>query len=131
MTAAGRYTRQDRGDRGAYDRRLPREIASLTPARAWALERLGRESGLETGSVWELGGRYHPSRGLTPEVVHAFAVEVRGQRPAERSLHWVSLAAAAAGARDLRDGHLLPLVLRAAHALGLLGPRGPAADAGP
>jgi hypothetical protein len=111
--------------------RLPREIASLTPARAWALERLGREYGLDTGSVWELGGRYHPSPGLTPEVVHAFAVEVRGQRSAERSLHWVSLADAAAGARELRDGHLLPLVLRAAHALGLLGPRGPAADAGP
>jgi len=100
--------------------RLPRVVASLTPARKWVVERLGREYGVATGGLWELGGRYHPSPGLTPEVVHPLAVEVIDEAPAERALHWVRLRDAAAHAPVLRDGHLLTLVLRAAHALGLL-----------
>jgi hypothetical protein len=98
--------------------RLPRELASLTPARAWVLERLRREHGLTLGGVYELGGRYHPSPGVTPEVVHPMAVEVVAEAPAERPLLWVDLRDAAAHAAALRDGHLRTLAQRAAHALG-------------
>jgi hypothetical protein len=98
--------------------RLPRELASLTPARAWVLERLRREHGLTPGGVYELGGRYHPSPGVTPEVVHPVAVEVVAEAPAERPLLWVDLRDAAAHAAALRDGHLRTLAQRAAHALG-------------
>jgi SAM-dependent methyltransferase len=99
--------------------RLPREVASLTPARAWVCERLGREHGLTLGATYELGGRYHPSPGLTPEVVHALAVEVVAEAPAERPLLWLDLAEAAAHAGELRDGHLRTLAQRAAHAMGV------------
>jgi ubiquinone/menaquinone biosynthesis C-methylase UbiE len=100
--------------------RLPRSVATMTPARAFMRERLAAEYGVESGSLWELGGRWHPSPGATPEVVHAVAVEVTAERSARRSLRWVPLADAVASRAQLRDGHLRIVALRAAHALGVL-----------
>jgi hypothetical protein len=102
--------------------RLPREVASLTPAREWVRERLQAEYGVVGGEIWELGGRYHPSPGVTPEVVHALAIEIVGRKTdGQRTLTWVTLRDAMANRADLRDGHLRTVVLRAAHALGLMG----------
>jgi hypothetical protein len=101
--------------------RLPREVAAMGPARAWVRQRLLREYGLRAGEVWELGGRYHPSAGLTPEVVHALAAEVAEDAPGERALLWVPLREAARAVHTLQDGHLRTVALRAAHALGLPG----------
>ena len=98
--------------------RLPRDVDGITSSRAWVRERLESEYGLTGGEVWELGGRYHPSPGLTPEVVHPLAVEVREERAGERRLLWARLEDVAAHAEEVRDGHLLTLALRAAHALG-------------
>jgi hypothetical protein len=102
--------------------RLPREVTSITPARDWARARLGAEYGAVCGETWELGGRYYPTPGLTPEVVHPLAIEVIGETASrgQRSLAWVSLRDAIANRGELRDGHLRIVVLRAAHALGLL-----------
>ena len=70
---------------------------------------------------WDLGGRYHPSPGVTPEVVYPMAVEVAAERPAAaRALAWVRLDDAVRGLSHLHDGHLRVVVLRAAHALGRL-----------
>jgi hypothetical protein len=99
--------------------RLPREVATMTAAREWIRERLAREYGAHIGETWELGGRYHPSPGLTPEVVRALAVEVTAETRAERALMWLPLADTARHAHVLQDGHLRTLVLRAAHALGM------------
>jgi hypothetical protein len=100
--------------------RLPRDVTSLTPARNWIVARLQSEYGARAAGVWELGGRYHPSPGLTPEVVHPLAVEVSNESGGARNLCWVPLREAVRHADELRDGHLLILALRAAHALGLL-----------
>jgi hypothetical protein len=99
--------------------RVPRELASWNAARAWVAERLLGEYGVRAADVWELGGRYHPSPGLTPEVVHPLAVEVAEEVGGERGLLWLRLQEAVSHAGELRDGHLLILVLRAAQALGL------------
>lgn len=108
--------------------RLPRNITSLTPAREWAQKRLSEEYGVECSDVWELGGRYYPSPGLTPEVVFPLAVEVACERRRPRTLTWVSLAEAVSHLDTLVDGHLRIAALRAAHALsvldGLVGGRG-------
>jgi SAM-dependent methyltransferase len=98
--------------------RLPREVDGIASSRAWVRERLAREYGLTCGEVWELGGRYHPSPGLTPEVVHPLALEVGQESDGERRLLWVRLEDVAAHTEEVRDGHLLTLALRAAHALG-------------
>ncbi|HUS65743.1 MAG TPA: methyltransferase domain-containing protein [Kofleriaceae bacterium] len=100
--------------------RLPHAVAGEGAARAWALERLATEYGADGGDVWELGGPYHPSPGVTPEVVHPFAVEVRSERPAPRRLTWIPLDEVPRNLGDLLDGHLRIAALRACHALGLL-----------
>jgi SAM-dependent methyltransferase len=100
--------------------RLPREVKTTTPARAWMLERLAADYGVEAGSTWELGGRWHPSPGATPEVVHAVAVEVKAEREGAQRLRWVRLADAVTSRGSLRDGHLRVAALRCAHALGVI-----------
>jgi SAM-dependent methyltransferase len=97
--------------------RLPRHLATTTPARAWIADRLRADYGLRCGDTFELGGRYHPSPGLSPEAVWPVAFEVLGCEAAPRSLLWVPLADLAAASDLLLDGHLRVLARRAAHAL--------------
>lgn len=100
--------------------RLPRETASMTAAIQWIRDRVAAEYGLECGEAWELGGRYFPSLGITPEVVHPIAFAVVGEGRGERPLSWVRLAELVAERDRIREGHLRIASLRAAHALGLL-----------
>ncbi|MBM4376206.1 MAG: class I SAM-dependent methyltransferase [Deltaproteobacteria bacterium] len=105
--------------------RVPREVRGVELARAFVRERLRVEYGLEVGALWELGGRYHPSPGVTPEVVHPLAVEVTAHHAdAPSRLRFVPLDALIQGRHALRDGHLRIATMRAAHALGLLGDGG-------
>ncbi len=98
--------------------RLPRDVTGIRASRQWIQERLLAEYGAVVSSVWELGGPYHPSPGVTPELVFPLAVCVRQMdAAAKRPLHWVPLSELVLGRSELRDGHLLTLVLRAAHAL--------------
>ena len=100
--------------------RLPRSITARRAARAWIGERLIREYGLRARNWWELGGRYHPSPGVTPERVEPFAVEVEPAGAAERNILWVPLADIVRTPELLIDGHLRIVAFRSAHALGLL-----------
>ena len=97
--------------------RLPRDLASTSPARAWIADCLRTGYGLRLGDSFELGGRYHPSPGLSPEAVWPVAFEVLGRDPAPRALLWLPLAELAAAADLLTDGHLRVVTRRAAHAL--------------
>jgi ubiquinone/menaquinone biosynthesis C-methylase UbiE len=101
--------------------RLPADIATITPAREWLRARLEQEHGLTSGEFWDLGGHYHPSPGITPEVVYPMAVEVLREASGARPLAWVRLKDAVEHVEQLRDGHLRIVALRAAHALGLFG----------
>lgn len=98
--------------------RLPKDVRFVHDARTFLAERLLAEHGVRAGNVWELGGRYHPSAGLSPEVVYPMAVEVL---EAGDTLCWVPLKSVGAHRDDLFDGHLRIAALRAAHAMGLLG----------
>jgi SAM-dependent methyltransferase len=100
--------------------RLPRAVAAITPACAWVRARLEDEYGLALGGTWELGGPFRPSAGVTPETVYPLAVEATGAGGRGRALHWVDLRDAVAHRATLRDGHRRVVLLRAAHALGLL-----------
>jgi hypothetical protein len=96
-------------------------LTSLTPARAWALDRLQSEYGVTPLEDFTLGGPYYPSPGLTPEVVHplAVAVDPRADSARLRPLTWVRLDVLVASVGQVRDGHLRIVTLRAAHALGV------------
>lgn len=102
--------------------RLPRNLAGLDEAWSFVAARLAREHGMTVGERWALGGPYAPSAGLTPELAHPWAFAVRSIRGGARSLTWVSLAECVAGRASIADGHARVVLLRAAHALGLLEP---------
>jgi SAM-dependent methyltransferase len=100
--------------------RVPRTIAGLRASRAWVRARTETEHGLELGECYELGGRFHPSSGTTPELVFPLALEVLGEREAATALVWIELRELIAADALQRDGHTRVLAWRAAHALGLL-----------
>jgi SAM-dependent methyltransferase len=100
--------------------RLPATIDTMHAAQAWLGEHLLTEYALQVGEVWPLGGRYHPSAGATPEVVHPLAVDVIGERGGGRPLLWAPLRPLLREPWLLLDGHLRILAWRSAHALGLL-----------
>lgn len=101
--------------------RLPVDVANMMAARQWVRDRIHAEYKLETGEMFELGGRYHPSSGMSPEVVFPLAIEILGEKaPPGQSLFWIPLSQAASYASEIHDGHLRTVTLRAAHALGFL-----------
>ena len=100
--------------------RLPTEICEWSPMIDWIRNRVEREHDILVGRHWPLGGRYHPSAGLTPEYVVPLFFEVSGIGESADSLRWVPLGELVEARNQMRDGHLKVSVLRAAHALGLL-----------
>jgi SAM-dependent methyltransferase len=100
--------------------RLPRSVGSLPQAIDHVRGRLRAEYGVVSGRAWELGGPYHPSSGVTPEVVYPLAFEVTEVEVGERPITWVRLQDAVQNADQLVDGHLRIVAFRAAHALGLI-----------
>lgn len=101
--------------------RLPFAVESPRAMHSWVLERIDADYGLRGTAVRELGGRYHPTPGLTPEAVCPLAIAVEELRERPANLHWVSLRELVAADEIMLDGHLRVVAFRAAHALGLLG----------
>lgn len=93
--------------------RLPRSISTLDAALAHGLARLEAEHHLRVRRAAPLGGRYHPSLGVTPEVVYPYVVDVADVgaaselcfRPLDDAL-----------SLQLVDAHLLTALYRLAHA---------------
>jgi SAM-dependent methyltransferase len=107
--------------------RLPREVllarAPIRAAEAFVRERYRVEHGLEVQEIAELGGRYHPSAGATPEVVHPWLVVVAGRAEGvtpRRSLRFVPVEDALAHADAIVDGHLRVASLRVGAMFALL-----------
>lgn len=97
--------------------RLPHDIAGPSAGVTFVRERLLKEYGVTfEDSAW-LGGRYHPSTGATPEVVHPLALEVSSIRTGLRPLTWVPVHALVRAPGWLADGHLRIAVERCAHLL--------------
>ena len=98
--------------------RLPRDVVGIRDSRSWISGKMRQEYGAVFTEAWELGGAYFPSPGVTPEVVYPLAVQVDYLEPhAPLQLNWVPLTQLVRNRGRLQDGHLLTLVLRAAHAL--------------
>jgi hypothetical protein len=101
--------------------RLPRTLARLDEVPAFIAERLREEFSLTVRRTWELGGSYHATPGVTPELVWPFAVEVEADAACDSRLHWVPLEVLVSQLDAVRDAHLLVVAWRLAHALGVLG----------
>ncbi len=100
--------------------RLPRAVKEVGAAIDWTRECLAENYGVRASDFVQLGGKYFPSPGVTPEAVHLFAVPVIEESQAVRQLQWFSLDDLTASIDLVRDGHLRIAVNRSAHSLGLL-----------
>lgn len=98
--------------------RLPHGISGPDAGRDFVRTRLRDEYGASIEDTAWLGGRYHPSTGATPEVVHPIAVEVGEVEDEHRPLTWVPLFELVTAPQWLLDGHLRIAVQRCAHMLG-------------
>ncbi|PTL79948.1 methyltransferase domain-containing protein [Vitiosangium sp. GDMCC 1.1324] len=101
--------------------RLPRTLTHLSQVPAFIAERLREEFSVSVRKAWELGGSYHATPGVTPELVWPFAVEVEAGSAEDPRLHWVPLEVLLGELDGVLDAHLLVVAWRLAHALGVLG----------
>jgi hypothetical protein len=100
--------------------RIPKECPTLRAASTWVRDQLAASYGLTVTAMTELGGRYQPSCGITPEIAYPMAVGVSCTGTGPSRLHWVRLIEIIQGLGRIQDGHLRILALRAAHALGVI-----------
>lgn len=98
--------------------RVPFEVEHIADLPAFLAKQLRREFGVGAQQVWELGGAYFPTPGVTPELVYPFAVEIEGGDASHSSLHWARLDAVVAHLHLVQDAHSLLALHRLAHALG-------------
>ena len=100
--------------------RLPPSVTHLSEVPHYLQGALREDFDLDARRVWELGGAYLPTSGVTPEVVYPFAVEVNADECAGAGLQFVLLNELTAQSWLLQDAHLLVATYRLAHALGVL-----------
>ncbi|WP_395844008.1 methyltransferase domain-containing protein [Cystobacter fuscus] len=101
--------------------RLPRTLSHLSQVPAFAAERLREEFSVTVRRAWELGGPYHTTPGVTPELAWPFAVEIEADAACDSRLRWLPLETLISRLDDGMDAHLLVVAWRLAHALGVLG----------
>lgn len=100
--------------------RVPFDITHLAALPTFLTQQLRREFGVGVQQVWELGGAYFPTPGVTPELVYPFAVEVEAEDFAASTLHWAKLDTVMEDLDLVQDAHSLIALHRLAHALGRL-----------
>ncbi len=101
--------------------RLPRTLTGLEQVPAFIAGRLREEFSVSVRRTWELGGSYHATPGVTPELVWPFAVEVEADAACDSRLRWMPLEVLVGQLDAVQDAHLLVVAWRLAHALGVLG----------
>ena len=97
--------------------RLPRSMKSQAELPGFLTSVLGRDFALAVRSVWELGGPYFSSPGVTPEVVYPFVVEVDAAQFRSSPLHFIDCETLDDKLHQLHDAHLLLSAHRLRHAL--------------
>ncbi len=98
--------------------RVPGEVQGRLATWRWVQQQLREEYGLHAARCGYLGGPYHPSAGLTPELVTPlFTSDTTVVAASRRTLHWVRLRELIAERDKIVDGHTRIASLRVAHAL--------------
>jgi hypothetical protein len=100
--------------------RLPREIKTMDEGKAYVQEQMKQYFGTTSRRVWELGGAYHSSSGVSPETVYPVVMEIDAASQPPGDLQWVELGDLLRERRNIRDGNLTAGAFRLGHALGLL-----------
>jgi hypothetical protein len=83
------------------------------------IERMNSDFGVRVSRLWELGGSYFPTPGITPETVYPFVAEVEASDVLGSRLHFVNVSQLVNKLDLVQDAHLLIAICRFAHAVGL------------
>jgi hypothetical protein len=98
--------------------RLPREITHKSDIVTFLASRFELDFHADVRQLWELGGSYFTSAGVTPEIVYPFAAELDATTAHRSDLTFFNLAALLSRTNQLHDAHLLIVLNRLGHALG-------------
>lgn len=97
--------------------RLPRSLESVRELPAFISSAMHREFALTVQNIWELGGPYFSSPGVTPEVVYPFVVEVDASDVKSSNLRFIEIGVLDRQLDLIHDAHLLIAAYRLRHAL--------------
>jgi ubiquinone/menaquinone biosynthesis C-methylase UbiE len=100
--------------------RLPKTISHKFDIRPFLREKFPKDFNVAVENLWELGGSFFTSAGITPEIVYPFAVELNAETLPETDVHFFNLKDLLSKIDEIQDAHLLILLNRLAHALGCL-----------
>jgi hypothetical protein len=97
--------------------RLPKTTNHLAEVPEFLRDVMQRDFDLTVQHIWELGGSYFASPGVTPEVVYPYLAEVEATEAQRSTLRFVELQELISKVDLLSDAHLLIAIYRATHAL--------------
>ena len=97
--------------------RLPRSLRHVMELPSFLRRRMLQDFNLQVREVWELGGAYFASPGVTPESIYPFVVEIDGTTLAGTDLSFIALNDLKQTVDQIQDGHLLIAACRLIHAL--------------
>jgi hypothetical protein len=100
--------------------RLPFSIEHKFDLEPFLRERFPIDFRTEVNKVWELGGSYFTSAGVTPEIVYPMAVELKAENLTKTDLRFFKTVHLLDNENNIKDAHLLILLNRLAHALNFL-----------
>ena len=99
--------------------RLPFETEHKFDLEPFLRERFPKDFRVSFKNAWELGGSYFTSAGTTPEIVYPLAVELDAEFRGKTDLKFFSLKELLKNSDKIQDAHLLILLNRLAHSLGV------------
>jgi SAM-dependent methyltransferase len=100
--------------------RLPFEIEHKFDLEPFLQEKFPKDFNAGINKLWELGGSYFTSAGITPEIVYPTAVELSAELSGKTDLKFFHLKDLLDISDKIQDAHLLILLYRLGHALGSL-----------
>lgn len=100
--------------------RLPRSVKHVMELPSFLGERMLHDFKLRVREVWELGGAYFASPGVTPESVYPFVVEIESTTLAETDMSFIAVDDLKENLDQIQDGHLLIAACRLIHALAIM-----------
>jgi len=97
--------------------RLPRAVRHWTELPAFLAGVMRRDFNISIRHVWELGGSYMPSPGVTPEIVYPFVSEIEGSEMHASDLHFIEINDLKKTINAIQEAHLLITACRLIHSL--------------
>jgi SAM-dependent methyltransferase len=96
--------------------RLPKTVSHKFEIEPFLVEKFAKDFNVSVNKMWELGGSFFTSAGITPEVVYPLAVELKAESLSETNLRFFNLKTLLEKIEQIQDAHFLILLNRLAHA---------------